>query len=126
MRTPHGEYPEYHTSADNLEFVNSENLSTSLALYLDVLNTLEENKKYMNQNPMCEPQLGRRGLYQHIGGHADSKKFQLALLWTLNLSDGGNSLLDISQRSGLGFSLISEAADILIEKDLLKEHNTRN
>jgi aminopeptidase-like protein len=75
---------------------------------------------------MCEPQLGRRGLYQHIGGHADSKKFQLALLWTLNLSDGGNSLLDISQRSGLGFSLISEAADILLEKDLLKEHNTLN
>jgi aminopeptidase-like protein len=126
MRTPHGEYPEYHTSADNLEFVKPENLSTSLALYLDVLNTLEENKKYMNQNPMCEPQLGRRGLYQHIGGHADSKKFQLALLWTLNLSDGGNSLLDISQRSGLGFSLISEAADILLEKDLLKEHNTLN
>jgi aminopeptidase-like protein len=126
MRTPHGEYPEYHTSADNLEFVKPENLSTSLALYLDVLNTLEENIKYMNQNPMCEPQLGRRGLYQHIGGHADSKNFQLALLWTLNLSDGGNSLLDITERSGLGFSLISEAADILIEKDLLKEHNTRN
>ena len=126
MRTPHGEYPEYHTSADNLEFVSPENLGTSLALYLDVLNILEDNKKYMNQNPMCEPQLGRRGLYQHIGGHADSEKFKLALLWTLNLSDGRNSLLEISERSGLEFSLISEAADILVEKDLLKEHKTRN
>jgi aminopeptidase-like protein len=120
MRTPHGEYPEYHTSADNLEFVNPENLSNSLALYLDALNILEENLKYVNQNPMCEPQLGRRGLYDHIGGHADSEKFQLALLWTLNLSDGRNSLLDISERSGLEFNLISEAADILVEKDLLK------
>jgi aminopeptidase-like protein len=126
MRTPHGEYPEYHSSADNLEFVKPENLGASLALYLDVLNILEENKKYMNQNPMCEPQLGRRGLYQHIGGHADSKNFQLALLWTLNLSDGRNSLLEISERSGLEFSLISEAADILVEKDLLKEHKTQN
>jgi aminopeptidase-like protein len=126
MRTPHNEYPEYHTSADNLEFVNPENLSTSLALYLDVFNILEENKKYMNQNPMCEPQLGRRGLYQHIGGHADSKKIQLALLWTLNLSDGRHTLLDISERSGLDFSLILEAADILVEKDLLKEHQIQN
>lgn len=122
MRTPHGKYPEYHTSADNLEFVKPENLATSLCLYLEVLSILEKNKKYINQNPLCEPQLGRRGLYQHIGGHADSKKIQLALLWTLNLSDGENSLLDISERSGLGFSLISEAADILVEKDLLRDH----
>ncbi|MGD9239887.1 MAG: DUF4910 domain-containing protein, partial [Desulfobacterales bacterium] len=67
MRTPHGGYPEYHTSADNLEFVNPDNLSTSLALYLDVLNILEENVKYINLNPLCEPHLGKRGLYQHIG-----------------------------------------------------------
>jgi aminopeptidase-like protein len=126
MRTPHGEYPEYHTSADNLEFVKSENLGASLSVYLDILNILEENKRYISQNPMCEPQLGRRGIYQHIGGHADSKKFQLALLWTLNLSDGQNSLLDISERSGLDFNLISDAADILMEKSLLKEHKTRN
>ncbi len=126
MRTPHGEYPEYHTSADNLELVRPENLGTSLALYLEVLNILEENRKYMTQNPMCEPQLGRRGLYQHIGGHADSKEFQFALLWTLNLSDGRNSLLEISEQSGLEFSLISEAADILVEKDLLKEHKVQN
>ena len=125
MRTPHGQYPEYHTSADNLEFVKPENLARSLAVYADVLNIVEENKKYINQNPMCEPQLGKRGLYQHIGGHSDSEEFRLALLWTLNLSDGQNSLLDISERSGLDFSLISEAADILVDKDLLKEHETK-
>jgi aminopeptidase-like protein len=121
MRTPHGQYPEYHTSADNLEFIKPENLAESLSVYLDVLNIVEENKKYMNQNPMCEPQLGKRGLYQNVGGHADSEKFQLALLWTLNLSDGQNSLLDISERSKIDFRLISEAADILVEKRLLKQ-----
>ena len=126
MRTPHGEYPEYHTSADNLEFVKPENLAASLSLYLDVLYILEENKKHISQNPMCEPQLGRRGLYEHIGGHADSKKLQFALLWTLNLSDGHHRLLDISERSGLDFNLISDAADILVEKGLIKEHKTRS
>ena len=124
MRTPHGEYPEYHTSADNLDFVKPENLAASLSLYLAVLNIVEENKKYMNQNPMCEPQLGKRDLYKHIGGHSNSEKFQLALLWALNLSDGQNSLLDISERSNLDFNLISEAADILVEKNLLKELKT--
>lgn len=121
MRTPHGEYPEYHTSADNLEFVKHHNLAESLSLYLNVLNLLEENKKYISQNPMCEPQLGRRGLYQHVGGHTEGKQFQLALLWILNLSDGENSLLDIAERSGIDFKIISEAADILVEKDLLRE-----
>jgi aminopeptidase-like protein len=126
MRTPHGEYPEYHTSADNLEFVRPENLAKSLSVYLDIMNVVEENKKYLNQNPMCEPQLGKRGLYRNIGGHSDSEKFKLALLWTLNLSDGQNSLLDISERSGLNFRLISEAANILVEKELLKEYKIKN
>ena len=121
MRTPHGEYPEYHTSADNLEFVKPKNLAASFKTCLNILNVLEENKKYINQNPKCEPQLGRRGLYQHIGGHPDSKNFQLAMLWILNLSDGHHSLVDISERSGLKFGLISEAAEILVAKDLLKE-----
>jgi len=121
MRTPHGEYPEYHTSADNLEFVRAKNLAASFKTCLNIINILEENKKYINQNLKCEPQLGRRGLYQHIGGHPDSKNFQLAMLWVLNLSDGLHSLVDISERSGLKFGLISEAAEILVAKDLLKE-----
>jgi aminopeptidase-like protein len=121
MRTPHGEYPEYHTSADNLEFVSTENLIESFKTCINIINILEENKKYINQSPKCEPQLGRRGLYQHIGGHPDSKNFQLAMLWVLNLSDGHHSLVDISEQSGLKFGLISEATEILVGKGLLKE-----
>jgi aminopeptidase-like protein len=121
MRTPHGEYPEYHTSADNLGFVSAKNLTESFETITTIINTLEENKRYINQNPKCEPQLGRRGLYQHIGGHPDSKNFQLTMLWVLNLSDGHHSLVDISERSGLKFDLISEAAEILVAENLLKE-----
>lgn len=121
MRTPYGEYPEYHTSADNLKFVDAKSLAMSLKTYLNIINVLEKNKKYISQNQKCEPQLGRRGLYQHIGGHPDSKNFQFAMLWVLNLSDGFHSLVDISERSGLKFNIISEAAEILITENLLKE-----
>ena len=121
MRTPHGQFPEYHTSADNLEFVQPEYLADSFSTYLAVLNILENNKRYLNQNPKCEPQLGKRGLYQRIGGHDDSEAFQLAMLWVLNLSDGDHTLLDVSNRSGLGFDLVKDAADILVERHLLQE-----
>ena len=121
MRTPHGHYPEYHTSADNLEFVKPQYLAESFSIYSSVLDVLENNRTYLNRNPKCEPQLGKRGLYQKIADHSDSQTRQLAMLWVLNLSDGNHSLLDISNRSGLDFSLIKDAADMLIDCDLLTE-----
>lgn len=122
MRTPHGQYPEYHTSADNLDFVKPENLADSFSKYLAVVNILENNKKYLSQNPKCEPRLGKRGLYSKIGGQDDSEAFQLAMLWVLNLSDGKNSIMDISERAKLKFDLINNAADTLAENGLLKEY----
>jgi aminopeptidase-like protein len=120
MRSPHGTYPEYHTSADNLDLVKPEYLADSLTKFLAVLNIIENNNKYVNQNPKCEPQLGKRGLYGAIGGQTDTKKRELAMLWVLNMSDGENSLLDIAEKSGLEFDLIKETADTLEQFDLLK------
>lgn len=121
MRTPHGRFPEYHTSADNLNFVRPEYLADSFAKCLKVLNVLEHNKTYLNQNPKCEPQLGKRGLYGAIGGHADAKAKELALLWVLNLSDGRHTLLDIASQSGMDFEVIKDAAAALGQHGLLKE-----
>ena len=81
---------------------------------------IEGNSTYVNQNPKCEPQLGKRGLYKHIGGDQDSDLKQLALLWILNQSDGSKSLLEIAQRSELPFTLIKEEALLLEECGLLK------
>ena len=120
-RTPHGRFPEYHTSADNLDLVRPEYLADSFSKYLAVLNVLENNRKYLNQNPKCEPQLGKRGLYGAIGGQTDGRVSQLAMLWVLNLSDGQHTLLDIADRSGLEFDLIKSIADVLLEHDLLQE-----
>ncbi len=119
MRTPHGMYPEYHTSADDLDLIRPECLEESLGLLLSIMKTLDGDLKYINMNPRCEPQLGKRGLYPPTGGQAERKSAEMALLWVLNLSDGGNSLLDISERSGLPFELVKNAASALAEKGLL-------
>ena len=123
MRTPHGIFPEYHTSADNLDFVKPDCLADSLKIYHSIMYVLENNKKYINLFPKCEPQLGKRGLYEKTGGGNENQSKQLAMLWVLNLSDGEHTLLDISNRSGFDFGLIKDVADLLFKSDLLKEHS---
>lgn len=120
-RSPHGAYPEYHTSGDDLNLVRPEYLADSLSIYLDVIEILEANSVYMNLCPKCEPQLGKRGLYRSLGGYPDAGDRELAMLWVLNMSDGKHSLLDIGERSGLTFKLIRGAVDILLEHGLLAE-----
>jgi aminopeptidase-like protein len=118
-RTPYAQYPEYHTSADDLDFVRPESLADSYATSLAVFDVLDGNETYLNQCPKGEPQLGRRGLYQAIGGQSDTRGSELALLWVLNLSDGSHSLLDIAERAGLPFPVIRRAANALVAHRLL-------
>jgi aminopeptidase-like protein len=120
-RTPHGCFPEYHTSGDNVDFVDALSLADTVAKIVDVVQVLEGDAVTLNRNPKCEPQLGRRGLYATLGGHGDKREMEFALLWVLNLSDGSHSLLDIAERSGLPFALIRTAADMLIQQELLEE-----
>jgi aminopeptidase-like protein len=117
-RTPADEFPEYHSSADDLDFVRPEALADSFDLYLNVLDVLERNERYENLNPKGEPQLGKRGLYRSIGGGSSR---EAALLWVLNLSDGNNDLLAISDRSRLPFDAVRAAADALEGAGLLRE-----
>ncbi|HZD41148.1 MAG TPA: DUF4910 domain-containing protein [Terriglobales bacterium] len=121
MRTPHGRFPEYHTSADDLTFVRPEHLAESFCRCWAVLQLLERNRTYLNLNPRCEPQLGARGLYSSIGGRRDSKSRELAMLWVLNMSDGRYSLLGIAERAGMSFNQIDEAARELQRAGLLSE-----
>jgi aminopeptidase-like protein len=117
-RSANGEYPEYHTSADNLALVNARALSGALAACVDVVEILEGNHRYVNTSPFGEPQLGRRGLYRPVGGESPRER-EMALLWTLNLSDGQHSLLDIAECAGLEFRLVREVAEDLRGAGLL-------
>ena len=119
-RTPHGEYPEYHTSADNLDLVSPAHLADSVAVLLEVIDLIESNLTFLNLCPMGEPQLGRRGLIPSVGGKT-AKSDQLALLWTLNLSDGDHRVLDIAERSGLSFGELRTALEGLIACGLIEQ-----
>jgi aminopeptidase-like protein len=121
MRTPHGRFPEYHTSADDLSFVQPASLADSLSKCMAALSIVDNNGTFLNLNPKCEPQLGRRGIYRSYAEQKDGGKIEKALLWVLNLSDGRHSLLDIAEKSGIHFDIIKEAVDILLKHDLLRE-----
>jgi aminopeptidase-like protein len=118
-RTPHGEYPEYHTSGDTPELVRPDRLVDSLRRYLEVFEVLEGNLTYVNLSPKCEPQLGKRGLYGAVGGRSHAVAGQMALLWVLNLADGSRSLLEVAERSKLPFPAVRAAARALESAGLL-------
>jgi aminopeptidase-like protein len=121
MRTPNGRYAEYHTSADNLDFIQPPWLADSFNKVWAALQVLEKNRVYVNQNPKGEPRLGKRGLYSSVGGQKQGAFNEMALLWVLNLSDGEYDLLSIAERSGMDFNLISQAAEALVQHGLLIE-----
>lgn len=120
MRTPHGTYPEYHTSADDLDFVKAESLEGSLEACKSIVRIVDGNRVFRNLSPKGEPALGRRGLYSPIGG-SNAPPDRLATLWVLNLSDGTNSLIDVSERSELPFATVADAARALEHVGLLAE-----
>jgi aminopeptidase-like protein len=118
MRSVWGTFPEYHTSADNLDFIQPKQLAGSLRVCIALVDVLENNRRYKSLNPYCEPQLGKRNLYRSGGGDSIGAEIN-ARLWVLNFSDGEYSLLDIAERSGLPFSIISETAELLRQSGLL-------
>ncbi len=118
-RSPFGSYPEYHTSGDNLQLIQPTFLQASFDIYLAVVEILEQNVYFQNLSPKCEPQLGKRGLYQAIGGDSDQKELQMAMLWLLNFADGKNSLLDIAEKSKISFKSMCKCSKLLLENKLL-------
>lgn len=119
MRTPHGEFDGYHTSADDMDRIRSESLSEAVDACLAIVDVLEANRRCRNVSPYGEPQLGRRGLYRSAGGAVATPDDERALLWVLNQSDGQKSLLEIASRSGLSFAVIARAAERLERAELL-------
>lgn len=115
-RSPNASYPQYHTSADDLDLIKPEYLQNSFETILEILNVMDTNRRYMNTSPNCEPQLGKRGLYKDMEGDKE-----MAMLWVLNRSDGQNTLLDIAIHSGLPFNLIHQVAMNLVDSGLLSQ-----
>lgn len=120
MRSPNGKYLEYHTSADNVEFVKPQALQDTLSKLHRIIEVLERDRTYLNLFPHGEPQLGRRGLYEGSRGNPNMSGYEIALLWVLNYSDGRTSLLEIAERADLTFNVILRAAERLESAGLLQ------
>lgn len=121
MRGRHGLFPQYHTSADNLDYIKTAQLEESLNISKTIFVLLDNNRSYINLSPYGEPQLTKHGLHRPIASEVDPTTFEHAMLWVLNLSDGQHSLLDIAERSRISFSIVRQAAERLQRRNLLKE-----
>ena len=121
MRTPHGQFPEYHSSGDDLGFVRPEALAGSLEICRRVVGVLETDRVYVGTSQKGEPHFARHGLDTDLEAHERPQDFRHAVLWVLNLADGRHSLLDVAERADLEFELVEEAASALVRRGLLSE-----
>lgn len=120
-RAPEGAYPEYHSSADNLDLITPAALEDSYRAICEIIDIVDRDCRYRNLRGQGEPQLGKYGLYDSLGGASSVEAGRLAMLWSLNLADDEHTLLDIAERSGLHFDDIAYASDRLREAGLLEK-----
>lgn len=118
-RSKYGEYPEYHTSKDNLDFISPEGLAGAFEVYKQCITVLENNYKY-KINVLCEPQLGKRGLYPTISqkGSYDAVK---AMTDFIAYADGNNDLIDISNIIGVSVKNLTSIIEKLKMNELIEE-----
>ncbi len=113
-RSKYHEYPEYHTSADDLTLISPAGLQGSYDVMTKVIRALEHNRHYRMTCP-CEPQLGKRGLYPTISQKGTYNAVRTMQHFTA-YADGRNDLIDLSH-------IIQVPVDELIPiKDKLTEH----
>lgn len=120
MRTRYGKYREYHTSDDNKSFISFDAMQKSVEKYIEVVDVIEKNRIYTNHSPFCEPHLGKHGLYPTLGSQKVVKEYVNATLWLLNLADGSNDLITISNRSKINFNLLVQVANELLKHGLIQ------
>lgn len=96
MRSKYGAYSEYHTSLDNLAFISSEGLQGSFEALQKCLVILENNY-HPKIRTLCEPQLGKRGLYPSLSDkNVHNKVYNIVNF--LAYADGNNDLIDIAEK----------------------------
>ena len=123
-RTKYGDYPEYHTSLDNLELVTAEGLEGSLQVMKKCLYILEENKIFRCKEK-CEPQLGKRGLYPILSTKErnENGRSSQTMLNLAAYADGQHDLLSIAEIIGTNINELVPMARKLVELNILEEVN---
>lgn len=118
------EYPQYHSSLDDLSFVTGRQMAETFALYVRLIDKLEARLIYRSRQPHCEVMLGRRGLYPADGGALRPERGGRSdldlLLWLLFLCDGRMALQEIAARLDVPLDRLAELAERLAAQDLLE------
>lgn len=117
-RTKFGEYPEYHTSLDNLDVISPEGLKGGYDILCEVISVLEKNN-YYKAKVLCEPQLGRRGLFPTLTTE-ENRKTVRSLIDFIAYADGSNDLIDIAEIIDVSAKELFEIINDLLEVDLLE------
>lgn len=118
MRSKYHEYPEYHTSLDDLSFISPAGLSGSFAIYQKAIQCLEANEK-LKGTVLCEPQLGKRGLYPTISTK-DTAKLVKNMMNILAYADGTRTSLELAELIGVPLWEILPTINTLIREGLLE------
>jgi aminopeptidase-like protein len=120
MRTKYGSYPEYHTSLDNLDLITPAGLYGGYEVLKYCLTCLEKNET-LKTTTLCEPQLGKRGLYPTLSTK-NSKQIVQNMMNVLAYCDGSNDLLSVAEIIGVPMWELFEITEILKTHSLLESY----
>jgi aminopeptidase-like protein len=116
IKTKYHDYPEYHTSGDNLDFVTDEALKQTLDKYICCLDAIDNNHIYKT-TVLCEPHLSKYKLYETLGRKGDNTN---TLIWNLiAYCDGKNDLLDIANKIDCPIWELYPAVETIINQGLI-------
>lgn len=121
IRTPYHTFKEYHTSLDNKAFISFNCIEETAETLFDCVKEIESSRYYINMQPDCEPQLGKRGLYPTTGGTWGDISLVHKMLHMLAFADGRTDLTEIAAKKGLKSEDLTEAIQKLSEAGLLRE-----
>jgi aminopeptidase-like protein len=121
MRSKYGEYPEYHTSLDNLDLITPSGLEGGYMALRRCLEVIEADRTYRT-TVLCEPQMGARGLYSTLGG----KSIDEAVRRRMNIlayADGKHSLIDLAEQINEPVWTLIPCIEELLSHQLLVNSN---
>jgi aminopeptidase-like protein len=118
MRSKYGEYPEYHTSLDDMSFISPKGLEGGYNIIKKCIDILESDVLYKN-TVLCEPQMGKRGLYPSISTK-DSGMSVRNMMNVLAYADGTNYAQDISEIIGIPKEEVNEILEKLEEAGVVE------
>jgi aminopeptidase-like protein len=119
-RSKYGEYPEYHTSLDNLNFISPKGLAGSYLALIRMIEVIENDVSYISTT-LCEPQLGKRGLYPTLSQKGSTSTTK-PMMNFISYCDGTKSLLEISDIIGIPFWDLLASATKLLSHGIIEEH----